>query len=88
MTETPFALAVHGGAGTIAKTSMTPDREAAYNSALGTALEAGEAVLRDGGAALDAVCAAVCALEMNLSSMPGAAPSSPPKAGKRWTRAS
>lgn len=59
----PYALAIHGGAGTILKSAMTPEKEAAYQAALARALEAGEAVLREGGAALDAVTAAVCALE-------------------------
>jgi beta-aspartyl-peptidase (threonine type) len=59
----PYALAIHGGAGTILKSAMTPEKEAAYHAALARALEAGEAVLREGGAALDAVTAAVCALE-------------------------
>lgn len=58
-----YALAIHGGAGTILKSAMTPEKEAAYHAALARALEAGEAVLREGGTALDAVTAAVCALE-------------------------
>ncbi|MFD2261583.1 isoaspartyl peptidase/L-asparaginase family protein [Lacibacterium aquatile] len=58
-----FALAIHGGAGTILKSTMTPEKEAAYHAGLTTALKAGHAVLKDGGAALDAVTAAVCALE-------------------------
>jgi beta-aspartyl-peptidase (threonine type) len=58
-----YALAVHGGAGTILKSKLTPDLEAAYHAGLARALEAGEAILKDGGAALDAVTAAVCALE-------------------------
>lgn len=58
-----YALAVHGGAGTIAKSRMTPEREAAYHAGLARALEAGQVILRDGGSALDAVTVAVCALE-------------------------
>ncbi|MFV0385827.1 isoaspartyl peptidase/L-asparaginase family protein [Paracoccus sp. (in: a-proteobacteria)] len=58
-----YSLAVHGGAGTILKSTMTPEREAGYHAGLACALAAGEAVLRDGGAALDAVVAAVSALE-------------------------
>lgn len=60
---TNYSIAIHGGAGTILKSSMTPEREAQYRAGLGRALEAGEAVLRDGGSALDAVTASVCALE-------------------------
>lgn len=58
-----YSLAIHGGAGTILKSTMTPDREAQYRAALARALEAGEVVLRDNGAALDAVVEAVAALE-------------------------
>jgi beta-aspartyl-peptidase (threonine type) len=63
MTDRPYALAIHGGAGTILKSRMTAKKEAAYLACLGAALEAGEAILRDGGSAMDAVTAAVCALE-------------------------
>jgi beta-aspartyl-peptidase (threonine type) len=58
-----YALAIHGGAGTIRPSAMTPERETAYRTALAAALERGEAVLRGGGAALDAVVEAVVALE-------------------------
>ncbi|HRD51390.1 MAG TPA: isoaspartyl peptidase/L-asparaginase, partial [Flavobacteriales bacterium] len=58
-----IALAVHGGAGTIARELMTPEREKAYRDALELALKRGHAVLKEGGAALDAVEAAVRALE-------------------------
>jgi beta-aspartyl-peptidase (threonine type) len=58
-----FALAVHGGAGTILRSKMTPEREAAYHAGLRRALEAGRAVLADGGSALDGATAAVMALE-------------------------
>jgi len=58
-----FALAIHGGAGTILRNKMTPEREAAYHTGLRRSLDAGRAVLADGGTALDAVSAAVMALE-------------------------
>ncbi|AUH52575.1 beta-aspartyl-peptidase [Chromobacterium sp. ATCC 53434] len=58
-----IALALHGGAGTLRRSDMDPELERAYRAGLEAALEAGYAVLRGGGAALDAVCAAVCALE-------------------------
>lgn len=58
-----FVLAVHGGAGVITRDAMTRDGEAAYHAALARVLAAGEAVLAGGGAALDAVTAAVVALE-------------------------
>lgn len=59
----PFVLAVHGGAGTIDRSRLTPEREAAYHAGLRAALAAGHAVLAKGGTALDAVTAAVMALE-------------------------
>lgn len=58
-----FTLAVHGGAGTIDPAGLTPERRAAYRAGLARALTAGHAILADGGTALDAVTAAVCALE-------------------------
>ncbi len=56
-------LAIHGGAGTMRRESMTPEREAAFHAALRTCLEAGHKVLAEGGSAVDAVTRAVMALE-------------------------
>ena len=58
-----FALAIHGGAGTILPEEMTPERAHAYRESLEAALRRGHAVLRSGGHALDAVEAAVRSLE-------------------------
>lgn len=58
-----WRLVIHGGAGVILRENMTPEREAAYTAALETALEAGAAVLREGGSAVDAVQAAVIPME-------------------------
>ena len=58
-----FALAIHGGAGTIARASLTLPEEKQYRTALEVALTIGYDLLRDGGAALDAVEAAVRSLE-------------------------
>ena len=58
-----WRLVIHGGAGVILRENLTPEREAAYTAALETALEAGAAVLRDGGSAVDAVQAAVIPME-------------------------
>ena len=58
-----YTLAIHGGAGTIPKNSLTPEKEQAYLSGLATALKAGEAILKSGGSSLDAVTAAVQSLE-------------------------
>ncbi|MDE1948748.1 MAG: isoaspartyl peptidase/L-asparaginase [Burkholderiales bacterium] len=57
---TPYSIALHGGAGTIARGQRG---EAAYHEALQRALAAGRALLEDGAAALDAVVATVVALE-------------------------
>jgi beta-aspartyl-peptidase (threonine type) len=62
-TRNGFALAVHGGAGTIRRGDMTAEREALYRTGLTRALIAGRDILASGGKALDAVTAAVCALE-------------------------
>ncbi len=58
-----IALAIHGGAGTIRRAELTPEKDAALREGLKAALEAGHATLRSGGSALDAVEAAVVALE-------------------------
>lgn len=59
----PFALAIHGGAGTITRSAMTPEREAEYRAKLEEALRAGHAVLAEGGTSLDAVVAAITLME-------------------------
>ncbi|MEJ2719942.1 MAG: isoaspartyl peptidase/L-asparaginase [bacterium] len=57
-------MVIHGGAGTILKENMTPEREKAYRDKLTEALDAGMAVLRkDDGNSLDAVQAAIRVLE-------------------------
>jgi L-asparaginase / beta-aspartyl-peptidase len=50
-----FALVIHGGAGTILKTDMTPAKDSAYRAALNDALTIGENVLKNGGKSIDAV---------------------------------
>jgi len=59
----PIAIAVHGGAGTIARADLGPARERAYNDALAQATKLGHEILAAGGTAMDAVEAAVRALE-------------------------
>jgi len=58
-----FTLAIHGGAGTINRSLMTPELEAQYLQGLSLALNAGKAILSSGGSATDAVVAAVIELE-------------------------
>jgi beta-aspartyl-peptidase (threonine type) len=62
----PFSLVIHGGAGTILKSDMTPELEKAYIKGLDDALNAGYAVLEQGGTATNAVKAAIVVLEDNL----------------------
>ncbi len=59
----PLTIVIHGGAGALAPGNYTPEEEAAYKAKLGEALDAGYAVLESGGAALDAVEAAIVILE-------------------------
>ncbi|RYY38305.1 MAG: isoaspartyl peptidase/L-asparaginase [Chitinophagaceae bacterium] len=59
----PITIAIHGGAGTILRSDMTPELEQEYTAALDAALAAGYAVLEGGGTALDAVVAATVLLE-------------------------
>ena len=58
-----WSIAIHGGAGTLSRDAMTPDREAAYNASLQAALDAGTNVLRSGGTAEDAVIAVITRME-------------------------
>src|SRR5271163_2999102 len=58
-----FALAVHGGAGTIRRDEPAQARTPSYHQGLRRALAAGRDVLAAGGNALDAVTRAVVALE-------------------------
>lgn len=58
-----FSIAIHGGAGTILKEDMTPELEESYRVALKDALDAGYAVLENGGTAINAVKAAVVSME-------------------------
>jgi beta-aspartyl-peptidase (threonine type) len=57
------AIAIHGGAGTLAPADLTPENERAYRAGLERALRAGFAVLDSGGSALDAAVSAVRVLE-------------------------
>lgn len=61
--EAPFAIAIHGGAGTIEKSRFTPEQEKAYRAKLTEAVETGYKVLEGGGESLDAVTAAINVLE-------------------------
>lgn len=56
-------LVIHGGAGTILKSQMSPEKEKAYKESLQRALDKGYSILENGGTALDAVEATVRVLE-------------------------
>ena len=58
-----YTLAIHGGAGTILKADMTPELEEAYLAGLQQAMEAGYAVLEEGGSAVNAIKATIVILE-------------------------
>lgn len=61
-----ITLVIHGGAGTINKEDMVSELESAYLKGLQDALDAGFAVLEEGGSAVNAVKAATVILEDNL----------------------
>ena len=58
-----IGLAIHGGAGTIERSKMTPEREREYRAGLENALTAGWEILKRSGSSLDATEAAVRVLE-------------------------
>lgn len=60
---TKYVLVIHGGAGTINKDSMTPEKEKAYREALTNALQSGYDAINEGKPALDAVQVTVNVLE-------------------------
>ncbi len=59
----PIAFAIHGGAGTISRDSLSDTQRQAYLSALSDALNRGYRVLEEGGTAVDAVSAAIVLME-------------------------
>jgi beta-aspartyl-peptidase (threonine type) len=63
MTQIPWKLVVHGGAGVIERAQLSAAEDRAIRASLDSALAAGAAVLAAGGGALDAVERAACILE-------------------------
>ena len=63
MSAEPIRLVVHGGAGTMSRAELTPEREQAIRADIERALRAGHDVLAKGGTSLDAVTSAVVILE-------------------------
>ncbi|WP_430420857.1 isoaspartyl peptidase/L-asparaginase family protein [Phenylobacterium sp.] len=62
-TQPTWALVAHGGAGAIARGDLSAEQETAYREAMAAATTAGAAVLRAGGAAMDAVETTIRILE-------------------------
>ena len=60
-----FTIAIHGGAGTILKSMLTPELELNYHQGLQEALDAGYDVLKQSGTSLDAIVEAIKKLENN-----------------------
>jgi beta-aspartyl-peptidase (threonine type) len=58
-----ITIVIHGGAGTIRRENMTPEKEKAYREKLKQALDSGYAVLERGGKSLDAVLTTIKIME-------------------------
>lgn len=58
-----YCIAIHGGAGTILRSTMTPELQQQYEQGLQQAVDAGYKILEGGGSAVDAIEAAVTSLE-------------------------
>ncbi len=58
-----YVMVIHGGAGTIEKQFMTPEKEKSYTEALTEALQNGYNLLKEGKSSMDAVQAAINVME-------------------------
>lgn len=58
-----YVLVIHGGAGTILKENMSPQRELEYRTKLAEALKSGYSVLKSGKSSVEAVEAAIVIME-------------------------
>ena len=63
-----YVLVVHGGASPMSRDKSTPKKEREYKHMLAVALHAGHDILKSGGEAMDAACAAVKVLEGLITS--------------------
>lgn len=61
--EMTFGIVIHGGAGTILKKNMSDSLEIAYRSKLEEAIRKGHEILKNGGAAIDAVTQTINVME-------------------------
>ena len=53
--DNKIGLVVHGGAGTMERGKMTPEREHEYRAGIENALRAGWEILQHGGSSMDAI---------------------------------
>ncbi len=58
-----WTIVIHGGAGSMERATLPPEKDAAARAGLNRALDAGSAVLSKGGSAMDAVSAAIMVME-------------------------
>ncbi|WP_206485704.1 isoaspartyl peptidase/L-asparaginase [Thalassotalea sp. G2M2-11] len=63
--QQPFAIAIHGGAGAISQSKMTPEKRKRYESKLSEAVNAGYQLLAQGKSSQQAVIAAIQVLEQS-----------------------
>ncbi len=61
--EVNWSIAIHGGAGTIEREKITPEKDAEIRAALNKALAEGSRILTAGGSAMDAITATIMLLE-------------------------
>lgn len=58
-----WAIVIHGGAGTIKREFMTPEKDSLYRAKLAEALNVGSEILKNGGTSMDAVEKTIHVLE-------------------------
>ena len=58
-----FAIIIHGGAGTILKKNMTPEKESEYKAKLTEAIKVGYKILKNGGTSQEAVMKTIQVME-------------------------
>ncbi len=61
--DSRWSIAIHGGAGTIERDKITPEKDAEIRVALDKALAIGSKILNDGGTAMDAITATIISME-------------------------
>jgi len=61
--ESPIAIVIHGGAGTIKRELMSDEMEERYHEVLAMAIESGYQILKDGGSSTDAIITTITLLE-------------------------